>query len=37
MVDFILNAIYIAGLIIGIFLMWKIPSFKQRNDSQGVR
>ncbi len=34
MVDFILNAIYIAGLIIGIFLMWKIPSFKQRNDSQ---
>lgn len=29
MANIILNSIYISGLIVGIFLMWKIPSFKR--------
>lgn len=35
MANIILNSIYITGLIIGVFLMWKIPSFKKK-PPQGI-
>lgn len=36
MANLILNTIYIAGLLVGVFLMWKIPAFKRQSSEDGL-